>query len=132
MDCRDYMERFLPEAARQSVLSRIPLDITLGLDIRGPGGGRWSYRWSHGELMQVCPELDPNTQVVFRMDLDTLEAIVSCRLIPEVAFFAQQIELEGDPELALKLAFLFEQFTREFPYRSQLHERAVHAGDLSR
>jgi hypothetical protein len=132
MDCRDYTERFLPEAARQSVLSRIPLDITLALDIRGPGGGGWSYRWNHGELTEVCSELDPKAHVIFRMDLDTFEAIVSGRLIPELAFFAQRIELEGDPELALKLAFLFEQFTREFPYRPQLHERAVHAGNLSR
>lgn len=131
VDCSHYLEQFFPESARQSVLSRIPLDITLGLDIRGPGGGRWSFRRSSGELMQVRRDLDPSAQVVYRMDTATFEAIVQCRQTPQEAFFAQRIEIEGDIEKALTLATLFEDFTRKFPYGPHLRQGDVHATHLS-
>jgi SCP-2 sterol transfer family len=132
VDCSHYLEQFFPEAARQSFLSRIPLDITLGLDIRGPGGGRWSYCWSCGELTQVRRDLDPSAQVVYRTDTATFTAIVEGRQTPQEAFFAQRIEIEGDMEKALTLATLIESFTREFPYGPHLCQGDAHAAHLCR
>ena len=132
MDCFHYMEQFFPESARQSRLSRIPVDVTLGLEIRGQGGGRWSYRWSKGELITMGRYLDPGAQVVYRTDKTTFEAIVSCRETLQDAFFDQRIEIEGNIETALMLATLFQEFTREFPYRPQSHQGDVNAARLSR
>jgi hypothetical protein len=132
VDCSHYMEEFFPESAKQSGLSRIPLDITVGLDIRGPGGGSWSYRWNNGDLIEVRRALDPSAQVVFHMDTPTFEAIVGCRQTLQEAFFAQRIEVEGDVEKALALANLIQNFTRDFPYGRCLQEGNVHAGSESR
>jgi hypothetical protein len=132
VDCSHYMEQFFPESARRSVLSRIPLEIVIGLEIRGAGGGGWSYRWAKGELIQMRRDLDPQAQVVFRMDMPTFESIVESRQGLQEAFFARQIEVEGDIEKALTLATLFEEFAREFPYGAHLHEGDAHAGSLSR
>jgi len=126
------MEQFFPESARRSVLSRLPLDITVSLDIRGQGGGGWSYRWSNGELIQVRRDLDPTAQVLFRTDTQTFAAIIGSRQSMQEAFFAQRIEIEGDVEKALLLARLFEEFTHEYPYGPQLQEGELHAGSLCR
>jgi hypothetical protein len=45
-------------------------------------------------------------------------------LTPQEAFFARQIEIDGDIERALKLAVLLEQFITEFPYKSPTHAEA--------
>jgi hypothetical protein len=115
IDCAHYVEEFFPAAARRSVLVRIPLTATVGLDIRGPGGGRWVCRWHSGALTAVHRGPAPSADVVYRMNVKTFATVVRGLLPPQEAFFQRRIEIEGDMEKGLKLAVLFEQFVREFP-----------------
>ncbi len=116
-DCASYVEGFFPRQAPRSPLARVVhLDLLVALDVRGPGGGQWSCRWARGELVSVRRGLEPGPAVTYRTDAETFAAIVRGRLDPHEAFFARHIEIEGDLEKALKLAMLFGQFVREFPY----------------
>jgi thioester reductase-like protein len=126
-DCADYLERFFPSAARRSVLARIPLTVTVGLDIHGPGGGRWHCRWAAGELQPVRRTADAGADVTYRMDVATFTAVVRGRMTPQDAFFDRRIEVTGDVELALKLAALFGRFAEEFPYEPRPRQEAPDA-----
>jgi hypothetical protein len=44
-DCACYVEEFFPQAVRRSTLAAVPLDIVVGLEVSGAGGGRWTARW---------------------------------------------------------------------------------------
>jgi thioester reductase-like protein len=115
LDCADYVERFLPESAGRSVLAQVPLDITLGFVVRGPGGGRWAVRLRPGGPAEVRRGTD-GAAVVYRTDALTFEGVVRGRQSPQEAFFARRIEVEGDLGKALELAALFGRFVRECPY----------------
>jgi thioester reductase-like protein len=114
--CADYVERFFPESAGRSSLARVPLDVSLGLEVRGPGGGRWAVRLRPGEPPSVTPGPAAGSAVVYRTDGATFEAVVRGRQTPQQAFFEHRIEIVGDVERALKLAVLFGEFVRECPY----------------
>jgi thioester reductase-like protein len=116
-DCAVYLERFLPDTARRSVLASIPLSVSVGLDIRGPGGGRWHCRWVGGELRSVRRATEDGADVTYRTDVATFAAVVGGTVTPQEAFFDRQIEVAGDVETALKLAVLFGRFAEEFPYQ---------------
>ena len=126
VDCADYVERFFPRAAGRSVLARVPIDVTLALEVRGPGGGRWFCRWRHGRPVEVTRAAHERPDVTYRTDVGTFEAIVSGRESPQAAFFARRIEIAGSVEKGLKLAVLFGQFVRECPYRRQATEGVLH------
>jgi thioester reductase-like protein len=112
--CRQYFEQSFPEQARQSGLARaVGLDILVGFDIKGPGGGQWSCEWRRGEFLGVCPGVAPAATVVYRTDRTVFDAILDARFTPQQAFFDQRIKITGDIETALKLAVLFEQFLAE-------------------
>ena len=123
-DCADYLERFFPQMARQSVLARIALTVAVDLDIRGPGGGRWQCRWIDGELKSVRRGANGNTDVSYRMDVATFTSVVRGDVGPQEAFFDRRIEVTGDVETGLKLAVLFGQFTEEFPYEPRSRREA--------
>jgi thioester reductase-like protein len=131
LDCAHYVEQFFPESACRSPLARVPLTILLGLHIRGSGGGCWSCRWRDGKLVQVSRDLAPDAAVIYHTDTATFEAVIQGRQTPQDAFGARQIEIEGDIEKGLKLAVLFEEFVKEFPYRPPHRREAVHATSLS-
>jgi thioester reductase-like protein len=116
--CADFLERFLPERARQSALARaVGLDLTFALDLGGPGGGQWSCRWQHGELVEVRRGLDSGAAVTFRADAATFEDLIYGRQAPQHAFFEGRVDITGDVELGLKLANLFTQFLAEVSYQ---------------
>jgi nucleoside-diphosphate-sugar epimerase len=131
MDCSHYVEEFFPEAARRSGLAEVPLDVVVGLDVLGPGGGRWSFSWLGGELQSVQRGLAGDAAVVYRLDRATFSAIVQGRLALQDAFFARQIEILGHLEKGLKLAALFARFAEECPYgpsrEETIHAPALHA-----
>ncbi len=113
-DCAEYIERVFPEQARISPLGRAArLDLAVAFDVRGPGGGQWSCRWTRGEFAYVQRGLEKQAAVVYQTDSDTFQAVVSGRETPQQAFFEQRITLTGDLETGLKLAFLFNQFLRD-------------------
>jgi thioester reductase-like protein len=111
-----YFEQFFPEHAPRSDLARAAsLAVTVALDIRGPGGGRWTCRWVGGRLTAVERGAG-SAEVTYRTDTPTFDAVVRGRQTPQEAFFARRIEVEGDVEKGLKLAVLFGQFVKECPY----------------
>jgi thioester reductase-like protein len=118
VDCAHYVEEFFPQAVRRSSLAQVPLDLTVGLDVEGAGGGRWTCRWVRGELMGVRRGRHGPVEVAYRLDPATFAAVVHGRLAVQEAFFARRIEIEGDVEKALKLAVLFARLVHECPYPS--------------
>jgi thioester reductase-like protein len=115
--CAEYIEQTFPRQARQSHLAKVArLHLLIALDIRGPGGGQWSCRWTHGELAYVRRGLEAKAAVVYRTDTETFDAILQGRQDAQQAFFEQRIAITGDLETALKLAALFGQFLRDHPY----------------
>ncbi len=117
--CRRYVEQFFPESLARSSLARVSIDVTLGLDVAGAGGGRWSCRLGGGAAT-VRRGLEPAAEVVYRTDPATFEAVVRGRQSPQEAFLDRRIEIAGDVEKGLKLAVLFERFVKECPYREPL------------
>ena len=113
---RDYVERFFPEAVRHSALADVPLDVTLGLEVRGPAGGTWCCRWEGGELVSVERGAAGRPEVVYRLDPPVFEAVVAGRRAVHEAFMAREVEIDGDVEKGLKLAVLFERFVLGSPY----------------
>ncbi len=117
LDCAHYMETFFPAQAPRSPLARAAaLDLTIALDIHGPGGGQWSCQWIHGELAGVCRGLDARAEVTYRTDVATFAAVVAGRQSAQEAFFARRIDMAGDVEKGLKLTVLLQQFLKEVPY----------------
>ena len=116
IDAANYLECFFPEKFPQSALAELSLDLIVAFDIQGP---RWPMvvRWRSGELVSVGRGLRSDTEVIYRIDSATFAEVACGRLAPHDAFFAQEIEITGDIEKALKLAVLFGQFVQEFPYR---------------
>jgi predicted lipid carrier protein YhbT len=114
--CADYIEQVFPRQARRSRLAReAGLDLTVGVDLRGPGGGQWSCEWKQGEFIGVSRGLEAGAALTYRTDTATFQAVVGGVQTPQEAFFEQRIAIDGDMETALKLAVLFGQFLTEHP-----------------
>jgi thioester reductase-like protein len=112
--CANYMERVFPKQARRSNLARdAGLDLTVCVDVRGPGGGQWSCSWRKGVLVYVKRGLEAGAAVTYQTDTATFHSVVSGLLTPQEAFFEQRVSIKGDLETALKLAVLFGQFLSE-------------------
>ncbi len=116
LDCGDYIERYFPEAVARSPLAQLSVEAKLGFDIRGAGGGRWLCRLGGGRVLQVTRGSTEQADVEYRMGVPTFAAVVSGRESPQAAFFGRRIEIAGSIEKGLKLATLFGQFVRDFPY----------------
>jgi thioester reductase-like protein len=118
--CARYVEEVFPEQARRTELARaVKLDLLIGLQVDGPGGGCWSCRWQRGELRYVRRGGDVNAAVVYRTDVATLRAIVEQRETPQDAFFDQRMSITGDLETGLKLAALFSRFLRDRSFETR-------------
>jgi thioester reductase-like protein len=123
--CAEYIEQVFPKQARRSRLAReAGLDLTVCIDLRGPGGGQWSCRWKQGELIYARSGLDSDAAATYHSDTATFDAVVSGLQTPQEAFFEQRIAITGDLETALKLAVLFGQFIAENP-AAQPHRMEV-------
>jgi thioester reductase-like protein len=130
-DCSRYIEEFFPKhLARFSLAQTVRLTLSVALDLRGPGGGQWTCRWADGELVDVQRGLAASADVIYRTDPSTFTAVVGGRQAPQQAFFARRIEVEGNLETGLKLAVLFGQFVREFPYPIAENREAMNATPL--
>ena len=114
--CAEYIEQIFPRQARRSRLAReAGLDLTVCIDLRGPGGGQWTCKWTAGELVYTKRRLEEQAAVTYHTDTATFEAVVHGLQSPQAAFFEQRIAITGDLETALKLAVLFGQFLAEHP-----------------
>jgi hypothetical protein len=111
--CAAYFAQTFPRQARASGLGRaVRLDVLIGFDIRGTGGGQWSCRWRRGEFAYARRGLEVGAAAVYRTDVRTFQAIVAGDLPAQQAFFDQRIDIAGDTETALKLTVLFDHFLR--------------------
>jgi hypothetical protein len=112
--CAEYIEEILPRQALRSTLAReVGLNITIGIDLHGPGGGEWSCNWRQGELVYARPGLEHGAALTYHTDTQTFQNVVSGLQTPQEAFFENRIAITGDIEAALKLAVLFGQFLSE-------------------
>jgi thioester reductase-like protein len=129
--CAEYIEQVFPRQARQSNLAReAGLDLVIGLDIQGPGGGQWSSKWVRGELIYAGRGLEEDAAVIYRTDAATFHAVVNGTETPQEAFFKERVAIKGDLETALKLAVLFGLFLAENPVR-ELRRKEVMDSTLS-
>jgi thioester reductase-like protein len=109
--CGEYIERTFPKLARRSNLAReAVLDVTVGIDVCGPGGGQWTCQWSKGVLICVKCGLGHGAAVTYHTDAATFHAVVCGLTTPQEAFFERRIAITGDVETALKLAVLLGMF----------------------
>ncbi len=131
VDCAHYLEHFFPSAVRRSSLAGVPLDVSVALDIHGPGGGQWSCYWLREELRRVTRGLAEEADVLYRLDVPTFVSITAGRVSVQEAFFNRQVEVVGDVEKGLKLAVLFSQFVREHPYPPGQHEETADAVEIT-
>ena len=127
IDCAHYIEQFFPDALSRSVLASVPIDATLGFVISGSGGGRWTCKLSGGKVVVIERISSLLPDVEFRLDVQTFAAIITGKETPQVAFFRRRIEIIGNIERGLKLAMLFNQFVREFPYDAASRQEPRHA-----
>jgi thioester reductase-like protein len=111
----EYVEQFFPEAVRRSSLAEVPLEVAVGLEVTGPGGGRWTCRWAAGVMQGVSRGLQDDCEVVYRLAGPTFAAVVSGGAPMQEAFAGRKVEIRGDLEKGLKLAALFDLFVQEFP-----------------
>jgi thioester reductase-like protein/predicted lipid carrier protein YhbT len=112
--CAKYIEEVLPRQAQHSQLARdAGLDVTVGIDLNGPGGGQWSCEWSGGELVGVKQGLCNKADVVYRSDAETFERLIQGSTTSQEAFLEEKITIKGDLETGLKIAGLLDQFFGE-------------------
>jgi thioester reductase-like protein len=119
INCAEYVERFFPAAAAGSTLAQLALDVDVGLDVRGAGGGLWTVRFRPQQAASVRRGGVARAAIVYRTDVATFAAIVRGRRTPHEAFLERRIDIGGDVEKGLKLAVLFDRFLRECPYPRQ-------------
>jgi thioester reductase-like protein len=116
LDCARYVEDFFPEAVLRSSLAGMPLAATVGLEVRGVGGGRWTC-WLGGEGQAMVQRgMDDCTEVVYRLDVPTFVAIIAGQLDLQEAFLTRRVEIAGHVEKGLKLAVLLGRLLRECPF----------------
>jgi nucleoside-diphosphate-sugar epimerase len=108
VDCANYVEQTFPLLARHSPVARAAgLDVIVGLDVRGHGGGQWSCKWAGGELREIQRGLSEQARVTYQLDVPTFAAVTEGRLTPQQAFYERRLDVCGDLETGMKLAVLF-------------------------
>jgi thioester reductase-like protein/putative sterol carrier protein len=128
INCRLYVEEVFPSAMRRSRVARAAgLDVTVALEVIGPGGGQWTCEWIGGDLASVHRGLREGAEVRYRTDSDTFDDVIRGRQSPQEAFFARRIEVAGDVEKALKLAVLFGHFLTEDTVQAHSNQEGTDA-----
>jgi nucleoside-diphosphate-sugar epimerase len=113
-DCAFFLENVVAEEVQRSMLARVlPGDLSFAVDIRGAGGGQWSFRRGRSRPVEVQRGADPGAAVTYRTDAATFADLVRGRHTAQQAFFDGRIEMAGNMEKALTLAVLIEQFLLE-------------------
>jgi putative sterol carrier protein len=129
VNCAHYFEYFLPNVAPQTAFADFPLDVTIGLNITGPGGGQWSVVLGGGQVV-VRRGAPRGPHITYSVDQETFGAVVRGRLTPQDAFLARRIEIAGDIEKGLVLAALFGTLVGVFPYQDTITPEAMDANPV--
>jgi len=96
------VERFRPDVAGD-------MDVTIGYDLHGEGGGQWTAVVRNGTC-KVEEGLRDNLTVVNKVSAKDYVDLMLGKLDPMVAFGAGRLKLAGDMELAQLLPKLFAKF----------------------
>ncbi|MCG3179780.1 MAG: hypothetical protein BIFFINMI_02124 [Phycisphaerae bacterium] len=114
---RRYFEGFLPRRMPDSIVARVAaMTVTMGFEITGSGGGRWDLSFDAGRLTGVLAGgRGAPPDVLYRLDGRTLGEVIDGQRSPQAAFLDDRVSIDGDMELALKLAMIFQQFMNECP-----------------
>jgi predicted lipid carrier protein YhbT len=111
-----YFHEFLPQLLNQLLIEDLhDLSCCFSYRLSDSEDPPWRLVLTEGRLTAVGHE-GAEPQCTFVCDTQTLMAVVSGALHPQEAFFAQRIEMEGDLELALRLAFLLAPFFERYPF----------------
>jgi thioester reductase-like protein len=112
--CARYLEQVLPQKARQSRLAKeAGLNLIVSIDLKGPGGGQWSCRWTDGEFVGVTPGTSSDAAVTYHCDAATFEKLIKGDTTSQDAFLEEKITISGDLEVGLELAVLLGHFLAE-------------------
>jgi nucleoside-diphosphate-sugar epimerase len=111
--CTEYLEDDFPVAVSQSILDGMALDLSLGIDVVGPGGGTWMSRIGPNRVVVMRRDSVRNAELVYRLSEATFHAVATGRESPQEAFYARRIEIDGDVETGLRLAAWFGRLLAE-------------------
>jgi len=105
------VERFRPENAEG-------LEVTVGYDITGEGGGQWTAVISGGKCTLETGLRENCTTMNIVSAKDYIDLILG-KLDPMVAFGSGRLRLTGDMDLAMKLPKIFRKFEVKAPEAAQ-------------
>jgi len=111
-----YFQEFLPGIFGRLLIADIEsLTTCFAIDVTDGQDPPWRVSVERGRLVRVGHHGD-EPLCIFHLDGATLLEVVSARVPPAEAFFAMQIELDGDLELGLKLSTVLAPFFEGFPF----------------
>ena len=111
-----YFQDFLPGLRDQLLIEDLHyLSCCFSFRLPDSAAPPWRLVLTNGRLTAVSHD-GPEPQCTFVCNTATLMAVVSGALHPQEAFFAKRIEMEGDLELALRLAFMLAPFFERYPF----------------
>jgi uncharacterized OB-fold protein/putative sterol carrier protein len=102
-------ERFRPEVATEK-----NLNVKIGYDLPGDGGGQWTAIVKDGAV-EIIEGLAEDINVCNAVKAKDYVDLMTGKLDPMVAMGAGRLRLTGDMELAMILPKLFKKFTVDTP-----------------
>lgn len=122
-----FLEQILPARMRRSRLAEaLPPGVVFDVDVRGPGGGRWSCHCGERTL-NVRRGAAIDAIATYRMETAILDDLIRGRQTAQQAFWEGHIQIDGDMEKALTMAMLIEEFLAEITGRQQQPMGELHA-----
>jgi len=115
-DAPRYFAEFLPALTGQLLIPDLR-DLTTSLEIhlRDRPESPWQIQIQDGRIEHVGQD-GPSAPCRFTLDSTTFLEIAAGRLSSQEAFFAGNVDIEGDLELGLKLSTVLAPFFARFPY----------------
>lgn len=115
--CAEYFERFLPQTIPQcSLIRAAAMDVTVRFIVGDGSDDNWLCRFEQGRLSQVIRACRVTTEdVAYRVTNRAFWQCISGQVDPQDLFQRGEADILGDVEKGLKVAFLLQAFSQEFP-----------------
>lgn len=111
----NYFSDFFAKNLNQTLASELKsLDASFKIAIKETPDWHWSFTVEQGELTRLSRNGQP-TQCDFLVETAIFSDIVSAKMTPQQAFASQQIQIEGDMVIGLKVAAMLTEFFRQCP-----------------
>lgn len=112
-----YFHDFLPGLLNQLLVEDLrELSCCFSFHLCDSADPPWRLVLTSGRLAHLGHD-GPEPQCTYVCDTDTFLGVVTGAVHPQEAFFDRRIEMEGDLELALRLAVMLGPFFERFPFR---------------